>query len=185
MRPRLGISVVEVIIALGMAAVFIAAIGNALGNVHRLDTATAQRTQALAYTQQALDIVTSLQDSLFSCSTPAACASGYSCTPLTGYTSCWTAYPDDPATPGQESGPFHLHYDAGTLTWQLLAGTAPIESDPNYTWEITIINSDPTTCFPSATPGHYCNVKTVTAEVGWAGNNVTLSTVLTGWKNIP
>lgn len=181
MRHRLGISVIEVIIALGMAAIFITAIGNALANVHHLDTATAQRTQALAYAQQGIEDATSFQDSLFAC-TPATagnCPATYTCTPLTGYTSCWTAYPDDNdlTTPAVVTGPFSFAYVAGK--WQLQTGTVNLGVSNEYTRSIYIKNLD-----DPAGPNNY-NVKQVTAKIEWAGKSVELSTILTGWKPIP
>lgn len=88
-RNQRGVSVIEVMIALSMAGIIIASIGNALLSVRRMGTESANKEKAVAYAKQALEVVAERQSSLFSCSTTTGlCA----CVPLTGYTSCWPSF---------------------------------------------------------------------------------------------
>ena len=88
-RNQRGVSVIEVLIALGMAGVIIASVGNVLLSVKRISAESANKERATEYAREALEIVAEQQGALFSCSTTAGpCA----CTPLTGYTSCWPSY---------------------------------------------------------------------------------------------
>jgi Tfp pilus assembly protein PilV len=60
-----GVGVVEVIICLGIAAVIIFSISQALAATHRLDTASNVQEQALAYGKQAMEITTQIINTTF------------------------------------------------------------------------------------------------------------------------
>lgn len=180
---RTGFGLIEVIIAIGMAAVIIASVGNTLAANDRLSTSSLAKEQALNYARQGIEVVQSIAQSTFGCTplTAGICPAGYSCVPLTGYTSCWTSYPDNPATVGViETGPFHLALVAGK--WQLQANTETIGSSNEFTRSITINN------LPDPAGLTYYNIKKVIVDVSWLDHgqpkNTTLTTIVTGWKNI-
>lgn len=163
--------------AIGMAAIVIVSVGNTLiANAH-INTAALVRAQALNYARQTMEQVQQIKNQAFGCSLPSG-GSGtctkddQSCTPNTGYTSCWTQYPDDPASGTHLSlGP--LHVDGGTL--QLQNGTETVDS--KFTRGITFVND-----------GADVNIKTATVDVSWTENgttkHVSLVTEITGWKNL-
>lgn len=104
-----GVSVIEVLIALGMGAIIIASVGNALLSVKRVGSESAHREQAVAYAQQALEVVNEQRNTLFpKCNgTPGICTGGgQSCTIQLGYTSCWLSLPGVVGVPLPAVDPF-------------------------------------------------------------------------------
>lgn len=175
---RPGTSVIEVIIAIGLAAVVIAAIGNLIGATHRLTTASGKEIQAAAYAKEWIELVSVpvTTQSMFGCTcdTLGACPGGSPniCTIGTqtcradsrpGFSSCWVEAPMDVGSfIFSGSGPW-------TMTESLASG---------FTRTMTISN-------PSAD----FNVKKVLVEVSWQSGSTTrqteLSTFLTAWKDFP
>jgi Tfp pilus assembly protein PilV len=182
-----GLSVVEVLIALGLAAVIVASVGNALAAANRAGVASGNRDQASALAQEVLEVVTSIQAKSFACSASnggviagSTCTIGaQNCTLLPGYASCWTTLP-----PGLGNGPYYIHKDVSgryLLDNNTFAQNhAPIDSDPSgkywHSVAVSNINGD-------------ANRKLVTATIGWTehelSKSLSLSTVLTGWRNTP
>ena len=108
-RNQRGVSVIEVMIAMSMAGIIIASIGNALLSVKRLGTETANKEKAVAYAQQALEVVNEQRNTLFSpCNgTPGVCTSGLqSCMIQSGYTSCWLSLSGTVEIPQPAVDPF-------------------------------------------------------------------------------
>lgn len=202
-----GVSVIEVLIALSFAGVLIAAIGNALTGVHKLDTASAMREQATSLAREPLEIALAGQTALFVCSTgTGGTVSGTHCTApdaqqcdfLEAYSSCWTPLARGPISCASATP---CHFDAtGDLVadeeWLKNDGSVTtIPDEKRYTRSLTIetLSRDNTTGVivptgtPSSTPDN--NTKRFTVTVTWQENgvtkDVTLQSVLTGWKNIP
>lgn len=185
LRPGFGI--IEVMIALSMATVIIVSVGNTLAANDRLSTTSLAKGQALNYARQGIEIIQQIKDQEFGCTvvSPAtACNNGSldSCTALPGYSSCWSEFPVKSGGGHWSNGPLKLVARGGT--WQLQDGTETIGV---FTRKIHLTNSDPS-CPPAAVPNH-CNIKTLTVEVGWTDHgqpkNTALTTLITGWKNLP
>lgn len=184
-HQRPGFGVVEVLLSLGMLAIIVVAVGNSLAANDRLSVTSFNRDQALNYARQALEIVQQIKNQEFSCSltgTNTTCNNGspQDCTPLTGYTSCWSQFPTKTGGGYWSNGPLQLVFV--NPAWELQDGTETIGP---FTRSLMINNSD-ASCPPAAAPNH-CNMKTVAATVAWTENgatkNVTLSTEITGWQN--
>lgn len=179
-KQRPGLSVIEVILALGMIVVIAAATSNLLGAIHRTNTASSQKAQALELAREQLDIVNNNRQKLFGCSVslggtitgPTCTIGGQHCDPLPGYSSCWVPHP------GNTTDLFNLSFTAPNWTLpQCPLNVCPPDSN-GFVREISITNqvgpTDP-------------NVKTITATIKppSGGSEVKLTTVITGWKNVP
>lgn len=66
MEKAKGFGIIEVIITLSIISVFVMTIGSALSMIYRLYNAGAMKTQALIYAQEPLEIISGLQNNLFS-----------------------------------------------------------------------------------------------------------------------
>lgn len=174
---QIGVSVVEVIICLGIAAVIIFSISQALAATHRLNTTSDSQEKALNYAKQSLEILTDTKNSQFSC-TCSSCTNsctrpsdGQTCSLRTGYTSCWTTY----ANGLNLNSPLHLVWQ--TNKWILVSGSEIIANDNSFQRQISLENL-------SGNPDR----KKITVKVSWTENNITkeisLSTILTAWENI-
>ncbi|MBI4092356.1 MAG: prepilin-type N-terminal cleavage/methylation domain-containing protein [Candidatus Kerfeldbacteria bacterium] len=181
-RSERGVSVVEVLIALSIAGIVFASIGNLVLAVQRIDHSSGLREQALAYAKQSLEVVNDIKDTAFTCrcstgdctTTPGHCqkTSGdtQTCPLLSGYTSCWTQFTNGVGS----NSPLHVQNSGGS--WKLVAGQDT--SDPTFTRELSITNQ-----------GGDSNVKQVLGTVSWnergVAKSVALTLILTGWKNLP
>lgn len=165
------------LLSLSLAAFLITVLGNLISAVRRMETAQDFRQRALTYTQESIEMVTSLQNELFACSCSACSgicprSDGQSCTLEPAYNSCWTPY----AYGLNTEGPLHLV--PVSISWQLASGSETVPTDTAFTRSITVTNldSDP-------------NRKKVTVEVTWQergdAKSFQLSTLLTGWANKP
>lgn len=182
LQNRKGVSVIEVLIALGMGAIIIASVGDVLLSVQRVSAESANKERAVAYAQQAIErlqaSVNSLVHNPFSCSvvaTATSCSNGSPnpCTPVTGYSNCWSEYPINSSS----NGPWYID---DTLTWH-----SGVETVGVFSQSIQFTNTDPD-C--SVVPPIRCNIKVATVDVSWVERMVPkvvrLSTVLTAWKNL-
>ncbi|MFH0828729.1 MAG: hypothetical protein V1907_00940 [Candidatus Kerfeldbacteria bacterium] len=180
-RNQRGVSVIEVLIALGMGAIIIASVGNVLLSVKRISAESTHKEKAVAYAKQEIErlqaSVNSLVNNPFSCSVVApatSCSNGSPdpCTPLQGYSSCWSKYPKNSSS----NGPWYID---DVLTWH--SGT---ETFGDYSRSIQITNTDPDCTVVSPIR---CNVKKVVSTVSWVerGQNksITLTSILSAWKN--
>ncbi len=183
MRQPAGSMVIEILLSLSIVAVIAVVIGNTLLAVHRLEGNSQMRVKALAYARQGMEMMEQLQNnvSIFRCSSATAGAvcnasDGQQCTPpSSAYNSCWTPRPRD-LTSYTFGEPLHL--DNGSGSWKLVANSESYAaSGVTYNRSLSFVN------------GSDSNQKTVTVTVSWvergAAKNITLSTVLTAWKNIP
>ena len=185
-----GSAVIEVLLSLSLAAVLIVVLGNLISATRRLETAQNFRQRALSYTQESLEMVTSLQHDLFVCSSPTTgpgnCtrADGQTCQLETAYNSCWTPY----AYGLNAEGPLHLVEGGGS--WQLASGSETVPSDAAFTRSITVTTLQRDASGQLVESGGTLdpNTKKVTAEVSWLergeAKNFHLSTLLTGWFNV-
>lgn len=175
-----GFSVIEVLIALGMGVVVIASVANAVAAHDRLSNAAILRTQAVGYARQALEIVQTNKDAMFGCSLGSG-GSGtctkddQTCAVRTGYTSCWTAFPDDATSATHlANGPLHPELTAGV--WRLADGAENPIPGTTFARRIDITNL-----------GAGGEEKEVVVTVTWVDNNLTKQTVvrswLTAWRN--
>lgn len=167
---RSGFSVIEVIIALGMAAVVISAVGNLTAATHRLTSSSGKEIQATAYAKQWLELISAQANQQFGCNCTAGTCSGGSPNTCTiggqqcqadarpGFSSCWVAAPMD-------LSPFTF---TGSGPWTATDPAAP--AGFTRTMTISTYTGDP-------------NEKQVTVNVAWTGGHVQLSTLLTAWKN--
>jgi len=165
--------VVELIIAIGMAAIMIVSIGGALNSVYKLNMRSEMREKALAYAKEYLEIINEKQNDEFACiCNPAPCSpcikGSQSCNPSTGYSSCWMKFPDGLGT----NNPLYLN----KITNSLQTTPDPLDNISPFNREIAIENL-----------GDF-NRKKITVTVTWpeqgSTKTVILSTILTGWKNL-
>ena len=182
-KNKKGFGIVEVMIALGMASVILVSVGNALSSTHKLNRASEMKEKALSFAKQYLEIVTEIKNDQFACrcsaddcnSNPGQCLKATDiqiCSLPEGYTSCWTEYPD-----GQLSNtPLSLVQNTGV--WEFLSGVENITTDTRFDRQINLENIESD-----------FNRKKVTVKVTWTegglNKDVTLSTILTGWQNLP
>ncbi len=195
---RPGVSVIEVIIALSLAAVVIAAVGNLVSATHRLTTSSAKEIQATAFAKQWSEVMSNQAKNFFS---------GSACSPRAsaGFTTCWNLNP--PSTGSCVSPNFYKQHMDNAGVWTLLCSNPATTSFPGdqdfypalgFTRKMTIVtlprNSDGslnisgTTITTDCTTAGYsssndCNTKIATVTVAWAGGHVTLPIMLSAWKN--
>ncbi len=179
-----GVSVVEVLIALSMAGIIVASIGNALAATHRLTQSSELKQRATAYAKQITESITENQRELFACvcngssgypHSAGTCASGtctrtsdsQQCAPAPLYQSCWTTYPNGLSG---NAGPYHYDFASNMI----VASAAALDAQFTQTISITNISNDP-------------NRKQISVVVSWTERevpkNITNTTILTGWKN--
>lgn len=171
--PRRGSAVIEVLLALSLAAFLIASLGNLISSVRKLEYSGDMRERALTHARFALELVTAEQRKLFACTT------GCTCTPLPGYTSCWTDFTGDP---------LHLQLSGGV--WQLAAGAETVSSDTLFSRSISVANAsrDGSGALVSSGGTPDSNTKLIRVTVGWNergdAKSLSLATMLTGWANV-
>lgn len=182
-----GISVIEVLIALSMAAIIFVSIGTVLASVHKITSASALREQAQNLAKEQIEIITGIQHDVFGClcpnesngspddcaTTPGWCvqASDFQqCKLSSGYTSCWTPFPE-----GFENMNL-LDIEKNGTSWSLVDDDDQFIDDTTFKRNIALENIDGDS-----------NRKKVTSTVTWNTNNkdynVTYSTILTAWQN--
>ncbi len=194
---RQGFSIIEVIIALGMAVIVIAAVSNLVAATHRLTSSSGKEVQATAFAKQWIELVSSQAKTLFA-GTP-----GTNCSARTaaGFSTCWQLYPSgiscsspnkayrylsasstiDCVDPASTSYPtdqdFHPTADlTRTMTITTLARNADGSLNPSGVVTTACNNTGYTT-------SNDCNTKLITVTVKWASGKSQLSTVVTAWKN--
>lgn len=155
---------IEVLISLGMITLIVASIGAALTANNRLGQAGSTKDQALAYARESMEVVAQQANSFF-----AQCP---------GNLNCWIAF--------DSTQPYFIT-DANTL----VAGTETLNTGQmTMTRSITFTdlrrdaNGDIVASGGTVDPSS----KKVTVVVSWVqhgqSKNVTLSTILTRWKNV-
>lgn len=163
-----GVSVVEVLIALGMAGIIISSVGGVVLSIERIDRDNALKESAIEYARQSLEIVGEQRNTLFACSCNSGgdCSVAGKCTKAgigtcdlaSGYTLCWPSF-----------------------NGEVTAGLPAV--DPRYTRKVTAENWQ-----RGDTGVLDANVKKVTATISWTDRGVTKQTVLTtvvsAWKNL-
>ncbi len=187
-RNTSGVSVLEVLIAIGMTGVLIVAIGASQGAIHRLTTASKDRQTTLAYAKESLESLTANAQTLFGCECSTDTCSdtdtdgvldqcqrtsgdGQTCTLFPGYTSCWTEFADGTVA----NAPLHLTTAGGTPV--LASGSETLAADTTMSRSISIenITADP-------------NRKHISVEMAWTDRGVSKSTqidtILTAWENL-
>lgn len=192
MRVRRGSAVIEVLLALSLAAFLIASLGNLISSVRRLEQSSNMRQRALTHVRFALELVTNEQRRLFACnSSNCTCSAttctrgdGQSCTLMPAYQSCWTLMPA--GLVGE--GPYHLAEVSGL--WQLIAGAETVPTDPDFTRSIAVQNlmRDAGGALVESGGTTDPSTKRITVTVSWnergVAKSLNLSTMLTAWANI-
>lgn len=167
---RPGNTIVEVLLAIGIASIVVASVGNLIVAVNRVDRTSAHRDQALGYAREALEVVAAIADGEFARTTNCG-TTGYGAVP-TGYNSCWSACPTSGC-----SAVYHVEKNLSG-DWEILAGNELVPANNDFTRTIVLapVDSD-----------H--NVKKVTSTVSWTERNqprtVIQETIVSGWKNNP
>lgn len=194
-RHPAGISVIEVMIALGIAVIIVISVGSLIISTHSMDTEASKQLQAIGYAKQWLEVVDVQRNDLFGCGcgstgtcTGNSCTSSVSptlnCTISTqrataGFKSCWT----QGIGTGVNTGPFQI---PSIGPWSLQSG--PDKSVTGFTRSMKIENQlrDLTTGALGSGPEDP-NTKLITVTVEWqrAGTprQVQLSEIVTAWKN--
>lgn len=163
MQIRSGNTIVEALLAIGIASIVVTTVGSLIIAVNRVDRTSAHKDQAVSYAREALEIVSLIASDEFSSTT--------GCTPQAGYTSCWVQCPQNVCA---------ASYQIATSgsTWTLTSGEQNLGTNPTFTRSITI-----------AAVGGDENVKRVTVDVSWTERSqpktVTQETIVTGWQDNP
>jgi len=195
-NPRPGVGIIEVILTLGLLALVVVVIGKVLLSTHRLSQASELKTQALAYSQESLEIVNDSKNDLFVCRCATETCGSNTCTRgsddqfcnlAPAYTSCWTAWPADQIG----NTDFYLQSVGGS--WQLVAlspgSSETIAENQRFERVISIENvlrdvDGNIAAAGTADP----ETKKVTVTVSWQErgrqNQVSLSNILTAWENL-
>ncbi|MDO8560263.1 MAG: hypothetical protein Q7S23_04505 [bacterium] len=191
LRPR-GFSVVEGIISIAIAATIVVAIGSLLQRVNATRRASEMRQMADAYAVESIELMTGLKNAAFACRCSVDSCTATSCTRasdhqscplLPDFTSCWTEFPAGLA----ELTPLRLSNTGGS--WVLLAGPETIGVDLQFTRTLTIENLRRDVDGNISSTGTVdFNTKKITVTVSWmegsAPKSLTLSQIVTGWKNL-
>lgn len=196
-------SVIEVIIALGMAAIVIAAIGNLTAATHRLTSSTGKEVEASAFAKPWIEILSknSLDNSFFGCSCGATnpcpadtcMTGGQSCTARssTGFNSCWLPNP----LIGSCVSPNSYKLNWNGAAWTLVCADPSVTSDTDFypatgfmrTLTITNLQRDSNGALVATGGTTNPDSKQATVTVSWLDSGTTrqvqLSTILTAWKN--
>lgn len=101
-RHPAGISVIEVMIALGIAVIIVISVGSLIISTHSLDTEASRQLQAVGFAKQWLEVVDVQRNTFFGCTcNPTSPCPGntcttvggnaQTCTPRAGFNSCWVA----------------------------------------------------------------------------------------------
>ncbi|OGY46172.1 MAG: hypothetical protein A3J62_03575 [Candidatus Buchananbacteria bacterium RIFCSPHIGHO2_02_FULL_38_8] len=196
-KNQKGFGVIEVVVVLGLSAIIITSIGNLLNSLYKINKAAELRTRAFSYAQESLEIINDKRNDLFACQCAVAGCStcvrpsdGQSCTPFSGYDSCWTAYPAGSDLIGIET--FRLYKSGSNWVLEALSpdpSSAVIDLDPTFSRKITIKNAFRDINGDIASSGTVDpNTKIITAKVWWKQRDdqhqVDLSTILTAWQNL-
>ena len=173
-NKRSGFMIVEILISLALAGLLIVTVVSVLAASRRLQNEGKLRQQALDYAREAVELISDIQHDEFI--KPGTTA----CTPMPGYTTCWTD-----VGWGLNSAPLKL-VGAGA-SWQLSAIVSGDEGFPNcikISSAPAIYRSIKIDNIGSARPN---DVKRVTVDAWWgscsSNKKITLSTILTAWKN--
>ena len=158
---RQGNTIIEVLLAIAIAAIVVASVSNLVVAVNRIDRSSANKDQALAYAREALDVTANIASTEFGRNSGCTAANT-----LPGYTSCWVSCPLSGC-----SASYHL---SNSPSWHLVAGSETVGTTPAFTRAITV------------TDNGNANNKTVSVDVSWAERGQTKhvieQTVITGWK---
>ena len=177
-RHPAGVSVIEVMIALGIAVIIVISVGSLIISTHNLDTEAKKQLQATGFAKQWLEVVDVKRNDYFGCT----CGSSPACQlpaqrQAAGYTSCWT---QDLGSVGN-SGPFHV---------DPVAGLQPNADAPaaGFTRSMKIENQLRDVTTDELGSGlEDPSTKRITVTVEWlrAGTTrkVELSEIVTAWKN--
>lgn len=178
-RNPAGVSVIEVMIALGIAVIIVISVGSLIISTHSLDTEAGKQLQAVGFAKQWLEVVDVKRNDFFGC----VCGSSLACQlpaqrQTAGYTSCWT---QDVGRVGN-SGPFQV---------DLVAGLQPDAEVPaaGFARSMKIENQlrDMTTGELVGTGNEDAHTKLITVTIQWqragATRKVELSEIVTAWKN--
>lgn len=188
-RYPAGISVIEVMIALGIAVIIVISVGSLIISTHSLDTEATKQLQAVGFAKQWLEVVDVQRNALFGCSCGAApCASctasdGQTCAPQTtkGYRSCWVSAPLALAGTTQ----FRLTPSGGS--WLLQAGTDTPATGFTRSMAIVNLQRDAAGAIVATGGTEDFGTKQVTVTVQWlrAGTTrqVEFSEIVTAWKD--
>ncbi len=184
-----GISVIEVMIALGIAVIIIISVGSLIISTHSLDTEASKQLQAIGYAKQWLEVVDVKRNAYFGCT----CGSSAACQlsaprQAAGFTSCWVQYP--PLT-GNCVGPnfYKIAADGALSCVNPSTDTSTdVHPTPDFTRTMKIENQLRDTATGALGSGaEDSNTKKITVTVEWqrAGSTrrVELSEIVTAWKN--
>ena len=191
---REGSTVIEILIALSMAAVLFFTIGNVFSFIHSVNALSTQKAHATALARQTIEIVTSIQNNAFGCScttddcasTPGTCKrtiDNQQCLLQSSQTQCWTQFPKNL----NALTPLHTALENGS--WVLAAGQESTTIDVTYTTTLTIENAQRDANGALVQLGGMAdpNSKQIAAVVSWtskgASKSISLTTLLTAWKN--
>lgn len=177
-----GISVIEVMIALGIAVIIVISVGSLIISTHSLDAEAGKQLQAVGFAKQWLEVVDVQRNAFFGC----ACGSAPTCQlsaprQAAGYTSCWT---QAMGTPGS-TGPLRVVPSGGS--WLLQSGTDTPAT--GFTRSLAVVNQhrDAGGAIVGAGGTEDPNTKLITVTVQWmragATRQVQLSEIVTAWKN--
>lgn len=162
-KSQHGFSVIEVLISLGMVVLIVASIGTALAANNRLSQTGNAKDVASAYARESMETLTQQASTYFACF---------------GTPNCWNQF--------SVSGPYYINSSN-----QLVSGSDnPTSSQVVFTRTITIIDLQRDANGNIVDTGGTvdANSKQVTVTVKWSQNGqpkeVTLSTILTRWKNL-
>lgn len=185
-----GFGIIEVLIALTLISVIVISIGQVIGSIFKLYTASEYQTKALLFAQESLELVNYHKNDWFACiGGSGSCtrgSDGQSCVLKTNYNSCWTAYPTDQV--GQTE--FYLENSSGWVLQPLSSGIKEtISKDLRFSRVITIINAVRDADGNLSDTGiEDSNSKYVTVKVFWTERgiekNVELTTLYTAWQNL-
>lgn len=166
-KTQHGFSVIEVLISLGMVVLIVASIGTALAANNRLSQTGNAKDQALAYARESMETMTQQAQTFFAkCDPPSP--------------NCWN---------GGYNGLLTYYINSANL---LIQGTEP----PLTTGQVSFTRSIYIKDLQRDVNGNIvdtggtidANSKQVTVTVRWSQNGqpktVTLSTILTRWKNL-
>jgi Tfp pilus assembly protein PilW len=186
-RHPAGISVIEVMIALGIAVIIVISVGSLIISTHSLDTEASKQLQAVGFAKQWLEVVESKSNYFFQCPVGNTCGT-QSCTPRTGFNRCWVQYP--PPTGNCANPNFYKIAVDGTLSCVNPSTDTSTDVHPATDFTRTMkVENQPrdTTTGALGSGSEDFNTKKITVTVQWqrAGSTrqVQLSEIVTAWKD--
>ncbi len=177
-----GVSVIEVMIALGIAVIIVISVGSLIISTHNLDIEASKQLRAVSFAKEWLEVADVNRNAYFGCT----CGSSPACqlTPVrqaAGYTSCWS---QAIGTTGN-TGPFQLVPSGSTWTFQ--GGTNTLADGFTRTLQILNQQRDANGAIVSTGGVEDPNTKLVTVTVQWqragATRQAQFSKIVTAWKN--